>query len=148
LTTLMNTNNQYPSVDDSHLAHQARADPEVFAELYPRQLTSIYRYRIVHSRVDNLSCYALPGEARRLKCGISPRLVNHEESINHIVLAIASKLWLKHFKRTDLVSPGNLSFTKRDPICPAPIIKLMHQGTIRAARKHCQSSTRHHCRRT
>lgn len=28
----MTTQTQYPSMDDAHLAHQARADPEAFAE--------------------------------------------------------------------------------------------------------------------
>jgi RNA polymerase sigma-70 factor, ECF subfamily len=35
---------QYPSLDDAHLAQQARADPEAFAELYRRHVTSVYRY--------------------------------------------------------------------------------------------------------
>ena len=42
---------QYPSLDDAHLAQQARADPEAFAELYRRHVTSVYRYHRAH--MDN-----------------------------------------------------------------------------------------------
>jgi hypothetical protein len=40
---------QYPSMDDARLAHQARADPEAFAELYRRHVRSIYRYHLAHT---------------------------------------------------------------------------------------------------
>ena len=48
MTTLMNIKAPYPSLDDAHLAHQARADPEAFAELYHRHVRSIYRYHLAH----------------------------------------------------------------------------------------------------
>ena len=50
MTTLMNyRQTQYPSMDDARLAHQARADPEAFAELYRRHVRSIYRYHLAHT---------------------------------------------------------------------------------------------------
>ena len=50
MTTLMNLQqSQYPLMDDAHLAHQARADPEAFAELYRRHVRSIYRYHLAHT---------------------------------------------------------------------------------------------------
>lgn len=49
MTTLMNIQTQYPLMDDAHLAHQARADPEAFAELYRRHVTSVYRYHMAHT---------------------------------------------------------------------------------------------------
>ena len=50
MTTLMNLRqNQYPLMDDAQLAHQARADPEAFAELYRRHVRSIYRYHLAHT---------------------------------------------------------------------------------------------------
>jgi len=49
MTTLMNIQTPYPSLDDASLAQQARADPEAFAELYRRHLKSIYRYHLAHT---------------------------------------------------------------------------------------------------
>ena len=49
MTTLMNIPTQYPLMDDARLAHQARADPEAFAELYRRHVRSIYRYHLAHT---------------------------------------------------------------------------------------------------
>jgi len=50
MTTLMTLRqNQYPSMDDARLAHEARADPEAFAELYRRHVGSIYRYHLAHT---------------------------------------------------------------------------------------------------
>lgn len=49
MTTLMNIQTQYPSMDDARLAQQARADPEAFAELYRRHVRSIYRYHLAHT---------------------------------------------------------------------------------------------------
>jgi RNA polymerase sigma-70 factor (ECF subfamily) len=49
MTTFMNIQTQYPSMDDARLAHQARADPEAFAELYRRHITSVYRYHMAHT---------------------------------------------------------------------------------------------------
>ena len=49
MSTLMNIHAQYLSLDDAHLAHQARADPEAFAELYRRHVRSIYRYHLAHT---------------------------------------------------------------------------------------------------
>ena len=50
MTTLMNLRQtQYPSMDDARLAHQARADPEAFAELYRRHVRSVYRYHLAHT---------------------------------------------------------------------------------------------------
>lgn len=49
MTTLMNIQAQYPSMDDAHLAHQARVDPEAFAELYRRHVRSVYRYHLAHT---------------------------------------------------------------------------------------------------
>ena len=49
MTTFMNIQTQYPSMDDARLAHQARADPEAFAELYRRHITSVYRYHVAHT---------------------------------------------------------------------------------------------------
>jgi RNA polymerase sigma-70 factor, ECF subfamily len=43
---------QYPSLDDARLAQQARADPEAFAELYRRHVTSVYRYHRAHTDND------------------------------------------------------------------------------------------------
>ena len=40
---------QYPSMDDAHLAVEARDDPEAFAELYRRHVRSIYRYHLAHT---------------------------------------------------------------------------------------------------
>ena len=36
-------------MDDTRLAHQARLDPEAFAELYRRHVTSVYRYHMAHT---------------------------------------------------------------------------------------------------
>ena len=52
MTTLMKMQIQYPSMDDDRLAHQARADPEAFAELYRRHVVSVYRYHLVHTGND------------------------------------------------------------------------------------------------
>ncbi len=49
MTTLMNIQALYPSMDDARLAQQARADPEAFAELYRRHVRSIYRYHLAHT---------------------------------------------------------------------------------------------------
>jgi RNA polymerase sigma-70 factor, ECF subfamily len=49
MTTLMNIQTPYPSMDDAGLAQQARTDPEAFAELYHRHLKSIYRYHLAHT---------------------------------------------------------------------------------------------------
>jgi RNA polymerase sigma-70 factor, ECF subfamily len=50
MSTLMNLRqSQYPFMDDARLAHQARADPEAFAELYRRHVRSIYRYHLAHT---------------------------------------------------------------------------------------------------
>ena len=49
MTTLMSIETQYPLLDDAHLAQQARADPEAFAELYRRHLQSVYRYHLAHT---------------------------------------------------------------------------------------------------
>ncbi len=49
MTTFMNIETHYPSMDDARLAQQARADPEAFAELYHRHLKSIYRYHLAHT---------------------------------------------------------------------------------------------------
>jgi len=43
---------QYTSLDDAHLAQQAPADPEAFAELYRRHVTSVYRYHRAHTDND------------------------------------------------------------------------------------------------
>lgn len=43
---------QYPSLDDARLAQQARSDPEAFAELYRRHVTSVYRYHRAHTDSD------------------------------------------------------------------------------------------------
>jgi len=50
LTTLMNSKAQFPAMEDTRLAQQARTDPEAFAELYQRHLTSVYRYHLAHTR--------------------------------------------------------------------------------------------------
>jgi len=51
MTTLMTLRQtQYPSMDDARLAHQARADPEAFAELYRRHVRSVYRYHLAPRR--------------------------------------------------------------------------------------------------
>lgn len=49
MTTLMTIHTSYPSMDDTRLAYQARADPEAFAELYRRHVASIYRYHLAHT---------------------------------------------------------------------------------------------------
>jgi len=49
MTTLMNIQTPYPSMDDARLAHRARADPEAFAELYHRHVKSVYRYHLAHT---------------------------------------------------------------------------------------------------
>ena len=49
MTILMNIHTQYPALDDTSLARQARADPEAFAELYHRHLKSVYRYHLAHT---------------------------------------------------------------------------------------------------
>ena len=40
---------QYLEMDDASLAHQARADPDAFAELYRRHVQSVYRYHLAHT---------------------------------------------------------------------------------------------------
>ena len=52
MATFMKIETQYPLMDDASLAHQARADPEAFAELYHRYLTSVYRYHLAHTGND------------------------------------------------------------------------------------------------
>jgi len=49
MTTVMNIKTHYPSMDDARLAQQARTEPEAFAELYHRHLTSVYRYHLAHT---------------------------------------------------------------------------------------------------
>ena len=50
MTTLMTiSKTAYPSIDDAHLARQARTDPQAFAELYRRHVRSIYRYHLAHT---------------------------------------------------------------------------------------------------
>jgi RNA polymerase sigma-70 factor (ECF subfamily) len=36
-------------MDDASLAHEARTDPQAFAELYHRHVRSIYRYHLAHT---------------------------------------------------------------------------------------------------
>ena len=48
----MNIVTPYEAMDDARLAHQARADPEAFAELYRRHVTSVYRYHLAHTGND------------------------------------------------------------------------------------------------
>ena len=36
-------------MDDASLAHQARTEPEAFAELYRRHVASVYRYHLAHT---------------------------------------------------------------------------------------------------
>ncbi len=43
---------QYPAMEDTRLAQHARADPEAFAELYRRHVTSVYRYHRAHTDND------------------------------------------------------------------------------------------------
>lgn len=52
MTILMNIQTEYSSMDDAHLAHLARADPEAFPELYRRYVQSIYRYQLAYT--DNV----------------------------------------------------------------------------------------------
>ena len=52
MTTYMNIQAQYSSMDDTHLAQQARIDPEAFAELYRRHVMSVYRYHRAHTNGD------------------------------------------------------------------------------------------------
>lgn len=47
LMTLPKT--QYPSMDDTRLAQEARTDSQAFAELYRRHVRSIYRYHLAHT---------------------------------------------------------------------------------------------------
>jgi RNA polymerase sigma-70 factor (ECF subfamily) len=49
MTTLMTVQTSYSFLDDRRLAHQARSDPEAFAELYRRHVGSIYRYHLAHT---------------------------------------------------------------------------------------------------
>jgi len=50
MTTLMTLRqSQFPSMDDASLAHEARTDPQAFAELYRRHVRSIYRYHLAHT---------------------------------------------------------------------------------------------------
>ena len=49
MTTLMNIKTPYPTMDDAHLAQQARTEPEAFAELYHRHLASVFRYHLAHT---------------------------------------------------------------------------------------------------
>ncbi len=44
----MNTPN-HSSMDDLSLARLARSEPEAFAELYRRHVTSVYRYHLAHT---------------------------------------------------------------------------------------------------
>ena len=43
---------QYPLLEDTRLAQQARVDPEAFAELYRRHVISVYRYHRAHTDND------------------------------------------------------------------------------------------------
>ena len=52
MTLIMSLPTPYPLMDDARLAHQARADPEAFAELYRRHITSVYRYHLAHTGND------------------------------------------------------------------------------------------------
>jgi hypothetical protein len=54
MTNLLNIQAQYPSMNDARLAHQARADPEAFAELYRRHIRSVYRYHMAHTGVSRM----------------------------------------------------------------------------------------------
>ena len=50
MTTLMTIpQTSYPSMDDASLAHEARTDPQAFAELYRRHVRNIYRYHLAHT---------------------------------------------------------------------------------------------------
>jgi len=49
MSTLMNIQTKKPLSDDAHLAHQARADADAFAELYRRHVNSVYRYHMAHT---------------------------------------------------------------------------------------------------
>jgi RNA polymerase sigma-70 factor (ECF subfamily) len=40
---------QYPSMDDTRLAQEARTDSQAFAELYRRHVSSVYRYHLAHT---------------------------------------------------------------------------------------------------
>jgi RNA polymerase sigma-70 factor (ECF subfamily) len=45
----MSLKTQTAPADDLHLARQARADAEAFAELYRRHVTHVYRYHMAHT---------------------------------------------------------------------------------------------------
>jgi RNA polymerase sigma-70 factor (ECF subfamily) len=45
----MSIKTQTAPADDLHLARQARADAEAFAELYRRHVTHVYRYHMAHT---------------------------------------------------------------------------------------------------
>jgi RNA polymerase sigma-70 factor (ECF subfamily) len=49
MSTLMNIQTKEPLSDDVHLAHQARANADAFAELYRRHVNSVYRYHMAHT---------------------------------------------------------------------------------------------------
>jgi serine/threonine-protein kinase RIO1 len=49
---------QYPSMDDASLAHQARTDPQAFAELYRRHVRGIYRSHLAHADFDRFRASA------------------------------------------------------------------------------------------
>ncbi|MGD8406136.1 MAG: RNA polymerase sigma factor [Anaerolineales bacterium] len=49
MSTLMNIQTKEPLSNDVHLAHQARANADAFAELYRRHVNSVYRYHMAHT---------------------------------------------------------------------------------------------------
>ena len=49
MTLMTLRESQYSSMDDANLAHEARTDPQAFAELYRRHVRSIYRYHLAHT---------------------------------------------------------------------------------------------------
>lgn len=49
MATLMKTQPQSPSLDESQLVREAAANAEAFAELYRRHVTRVYRYHMAHT---------------------------------------------------------------------------------------------------
>ena len=96
MTLLMNIRTPYPSTDDARLAWQARADPEAFAELYRRHITSVYRYHLAHTGdekdAEDLTSQTFMAalEGIRSYRGTGPYIA--------WLMGIASRIRLRHFR--------------------------------------------------
>lgn len=139
MTTLMNIKTPYPTMDDAHLAQQARTEPEAFAELYHRHLASVYRYHLAHT--------GNPKDAEDLT---SQTFMAALEGINSFrgtgpyiawLMGIASRKRLRYFRGNRLEVPLDAALQIPTPSLPTDkaAFQRLQLDQILGALKHISS---------